>query len=77
MLFGVDGAAPKEKQSWPPGNVANAPPARPGFSEATMHQRTRSEELFNVFNLVLLGLAGLTTLYPFLYTVSLSLSTAA
>ena len=42
-----------------------------------MHQRTGSERVFNVFNLVLLGLIGLTTLYPFVYTVSLSFSTAA
>jgi len=40
-------------------------------------KQTRGEKLFNVFNLVLLGILSFIALYPFIYTVSLSLSTAA
>ena len=34
------------------------------------------EKLFNVFNITVLALIGLTCLYPFLYVLSISLSTA-
>jgi len=40
-------------------------------------QLTKGEKIFNVLNLILLGLIGLIALYPFIYTVSLSLSSAA
>ncbi len=40
-----------------------------------MIQRTRGERIFNVVNLLLLGVLGFLTLYPFLYTLSMSLST--
>ena len=42
-----------------------------------MIQRSRGEKIFNVVNLCLLGFLGFVTLYPFLYTVSISLSTQA
>ncbi len=42
-----------------------------------MIQRTRGEKIFNVFNYIILTIFGLTTLYPFLYTLTISLSTAA
>ncbi len=42
-----------------------------------MIQRTRGEKVFNVFNYIILTLLALTTLYPFLYTLTISLSTAA
>ena len=42
-----------------------------------MLQRTRGEKIFNVFNLAFLGLVGMLALYPFIYTLSLSLSSAA
>ena len=37
---------------------------------------TRGEKVFNVANITLLGVIALLCLYPFLYTVSISLSTA-
>ncbi|MHC4886006.1 MAG: carbohydrate ABC transporter permease [Planctomycetota bacterium] len=40
-------------------------------------KQTRGERIFNVINMVFLGLLGLSMFYPFLYTLSLSLSTAA
>jgi len=40
-----------------------------------MIQRTKGEKIFNVFNYIVLTLLGLTTLYPFLYTLTISLST--
>lgn len=42
-----------------------------------MIQRTRGEKIFNVFNYIILTLFAFTTLYPFLYTLSISLSTTA
>lgn len=42
-----------------------------------MIQRTKGEKIFNVFNYIILTIFGLTTLYPFLYTLTISLSTAA
>lgn len=39
--------------------------------------RTRGEKIFNVFNLVVLGGVALLALYPFVYTLSMSLSSAA
>ena len=42
-----------------------------------MIAQARSEKIFNVFNIFLLGFLALLTVYPFLYTVSISLSTAA
>lgn len=40
-----------------------------------MIQRTRGEKIFNVFNYIILILISFTTLYPFLYTLTISLST--
>lgn len=40
-----------------------------------MIQRTNGEKVFNVFNYIILSLLALTTLYPFLYTLTISLST--
>ena len=40
-----------------------------------MIQRTRGEKIFNVFNYMILILVGFTTLYPLLYTFSISVST--
>lgn len=40
-----------------------------------MIQRTKGEKIFNVVNYVMLILLGLSTLYPFLYTLTISLST--
>lgn len=40
-------------------------------------RRTLGERLFDLFNLLLLTIVGLLALYPFLYTLSVSLSTAA
>lgn len=40
-----------------------------------MIQRTRGEKIFNVFNYIILTLLALTTLYPFLYTLTMSIST--
>ena len=42
-----------------------------------MIQRTKGEKVFNVFNYIILTLLALTTLYPLLYTLSISLSTQA
>ncbi len=42
-----------------------------------MIQRTRGEKIFNVFNYIILTLFAFTTLYPFLYTLTISLSTKA
>ena len=42
-----------------------------------MIHRTKGEKIFNVFNYIILTIFGLTTLYPFLYTLTISLSTAA
>ena len=42
-----------------------------------MIQRTTGEKVFNVFNYIILTIFALTTLYPFLYTLSISLSTQA
>ena len=42
-----------------------------------MIQRTRGEKVFNVFNYIILTLLALTTLYPLLYTLSISVSTQA
>lgn len=40
-----------------------------------MIQRTRGEKIFNVFNYIILILIGFTTIYPLLYTFSISVST--
>lgn len=40
-----------------------------------MIQRTKGEKIFNVFNYAILILLGLSTLYPFLYTLTISIST--
>ncbi len=40
-----------------------------------MIQRTRGEKIFNVFNYMILVLIGFTTVYPLLYTFSISVST--
>lgn len=40
-------------------------------------KRTKGEKVFNVFNIILLLLFACTTVYPFLYTLSISLSSAA
>ncbi len=40
-----------------------------------MIQRTRGEKVFNVFNYIILTLLALSTLYPFLYTLTMSVST--
>lgn len=42
-----------------------------------MARRSKGEKVFGLFNVVLLGVLGLLTLYPFLYTVSMSVSTQA
>ena len=42
-----------------------------------MIKQTRGEKVFNVFNVLLLGILSFIALYPFIYTVSMSLSTAA
>ena len=42
-----------------------------------MIQRTKGEKIFNVFNYIILSIFALTTLYPLLYTLSISLSTQA
>ncbi len=42
-----------------------------------MIQRTTGEKVFNVFNYIILTLLALTTLYPFLYTLTISVSTQA
>lgn len=40
-------------------------------------KRTTGEKIFNVFNIIFLLLFAFTTLYPFLYMLSISLSSAA
>jgi putative aldouronate transport system permease protein len=40
-------------------------------------KRTAGEKSFDVFNVLLLGILSFVALYPFIYTVSISLSTAA
>lgn len=40
-------------------------------------KRTKGEKVFNIFNIIILLLFAFTTLYPFLYTLSISLSSAA
>ena len=40
-------------------------------------KQTRGEKLFNLGNMLVLGVIGLLCLYPFLYTLSISLSSAA
>lgn len=40
-------------------------------------KRSQGEKIFNVFNIIILTALALTTLYPFIYTLSMSLSTAA
>ena len=40
-------------------------------------KRTKGERIFNVFNIILLFIFACTTVYPFLYTLSISLSSAA
>lgn len=42
-----------------------------------MIQRTRGEKIFNVFNYIILATLALTTVYPFLYTATISVSTKA
>lgn len=40
-----------------------------------MIQRTKGEKIFNVFNYIILSILALSTLYPFLYTFTISIST--
>lgn len=40
-----------------------------------MVKRTRGEKIFNVFNYIILVLLSFTTVYPFLYTLSIAVST--
>lgn len=40
-------------------------------------RQSSGERMFNLVNLLFLGMVGLLCLYPFIYTVSISLSTAA
>lgn len=40
-------------------------------------KRTNGEKIFNVFNIILLRAFACTTVYPFLYTLSITLSSAA
>lgn len=42
-----------------------------------MIQRTRGEKIFNVFNYIILIVLGLTTVYPLLYTFTISVSKIA
>jgi len=42
-----------------------------------MIRRTRGERIFNVCNITILGVVALMALYPFVYTISMSLSSAA
>ncbi len=42
-----------------------------------MIQRTRGEKIFNVCNYIILTLFAATTIYPFLYTLTISFSTPA
>jgi len=39
-------------------------------------KQSRGEKLFHVANIIVLGVVALICLYPFLYTLSLSLSSA-
>ena len=41
------------------------------------HQRSPGEKTFNVFNIFFLSAVSLVAVYPFMYTLSISLSTAA
>ena len=38
---------------------------------------SRGEKIFNVFNIIVLGGVGLLAIYPFIYTLSISFSSAA
>ncbi|MGA1531130.1 MAG: carbohydrate ABC transporter permease, partial [Kiritimatiellia bacterium] len=49
---------------------------QPGRTGGVVMKQTPGEKLFNVCNVLILGLVALLCLYPFLYTLSLSLSTA-
>lgn len=40
-----------------------------------MVQRSKGEKIFNVFNYIFLAVLSFTTLYPFLYTLTISIST--
>lgn len=40
-------------------------------------KKTKGEKIFNVFNIIILGALAISTVYPFIYMVSISLSTAA
>ncbi len=40
-------------------------------------KRTKGEQIFNTFNILILLFIGFISLYPFLYTLTMSLSTAA
>ncbi len=42
-----------------------------------MISRTRGERIFNICNVTILGIVALMALYPFVYTISMSLSSAA
>ena len=42
-----------------------------------MIKRTKGEKIFNVFNCLILAVFALSTLYPLLYTLTMSLSTTA
>ncbi len=42
-----------------------------------MIRRTRGERIFNICNVTVLGVVALMALYPFVYTISMSLSSAA
>jgi putative aldouronate transport system permease protein len=41
------------------------------------YKQTLGEKIFNVFNIIILGIVGLVAIYPFIYTLSISLSTQA
>lgn len=41
------------------------------------YKQTTGERVFGVFNFIILGIVGLLALYPFVYTLSMSLSTQA
>ncbi len=41
------------------------------------YKQNLGEKIFNAFNLIFLGIIGILALYPFVYTVSISLSTQA
>ncbi len=42
-----------------------------------MIKQSKNEKIFTVFNYIFLGLLAFTTVYPFIYTISISLSTTA